>query len=53
LVDTAACAEPDSREAHALRAEVYARRVAQETSTMSKGVFGAAARESREKAGAS
>jgi len=53
LVDTAACAEPESREAHALRAEVYARRVAEETSTMSKGVFGAAARESREKAGAS
>ena len=53
LVDTAASAEPESREAHALRAEVYARRVAQETSTMSKGIFGAAARESREKAGAS
>ena len=53
LVDTAVEAEPESREAHALRAEVYARRVAQETSTMSKGVFGAAARESREKAGAS
>jgi alkyl sulfatase BDS1-like metallo-beta-lactamase superfamily hydrolase len=52
LVDFAADAEPESREAHALRAEVYARRVAAETSTMSKGVFGAAARESREKAGA-
>jgi alkyl sulfatase BDS1-like metallo-beta-lactamase superfamily hydrolase len=50
LVDTAAEAEPASREAHALRAEVYARRTAAETSTMSKGVFGAAARESREKA---
>ncbi len=53
LVDFAADADPASREAHALRAEVYARRVAAESSTMSKGVFGAAARESREKAGAS
>ena len=53
LVDFAADAEPASSEVHALRAEVYARRVSAETSTMSKGVFGAAARESREKAGAS
>ena len=52
LVDFAADAEPESREVHALRAEVYRRRVGAESSTMSKGVFGAAARESREKSGA-
>jgi alkyl sulfatase BDS1-like metallo-beta-lactamase superfamily hydrolase len=51
LVDFAADAEPGSREVHALRAEVYGRRVAAETSTMSRGVFGAAARESKRKAG--
>jgi alkyl sulfatase BDS1-like metallo-beta-lactamase superfamily hydrolase len=50
LVDWAAEAEPGSREAHALRAEVYGRRTAAESSTMSKGIFGAAARESAEKA---
>jgi alkyl sulfatase BDS1-like metallo-beta-lactamase superfamily hydrolase len=50
LVDWAAEAEPASREAHALRAEVYRIRTAAETSTMSKGIFGAAARESAEKA---
>jgi alkyl sulfatase BDS1-like metallo-beta-lactamase superfamily hydrolase len=50
LVDWAAEAEPASREAHALRSEVYARRAAAETSTMSKGIFGAAARESAERA---
>jgi alkyl sulfatase BDS1-like metallo-beta-lactamase superfamily hydrolase len=51
LADWAAEAEPESREAHALRAEVYTRRTLAETSTMSRGVFGAAARESRTKAG--
>jgi alkyl sulfatase BDS1-like metallo-beta-lactamase superfamily hydrolase len=50
LVDFAADAEPESREVHALRAEVYGRRVAAESSTMSKGVFGAAARESAARA---
>jgi alkyl sulfatase BDS1-like metallo-beta-lactamase superfamily hydrolase len=50
LVDWAAEAEPASREVHALRAEVYTARTAAETSTMSKGIFGAAARESAAKA---
>ena len=46
LADWAAEAEPESREVHRLRAEVYRRRVEAEPSTMSKGIFGAAARES-------
>ncbi|HVH05588.1 MAG TPA: alkyl sulfatase dimerization domain-containing protein [Myxococcota bacterium] len=50
LADWAVEAEPESREAHALRAEVYTRRTLAESSTMSRGVFGAAARESRTKA---
>jgi alkyl sulfatase BDS1-like metallo-beta-lactamase superfamily hydrolase len=45
-VDWAAEAEPDSQGAHALRASVYARRVEAESSTMSKGIFRAAANES-------
>jgi alkyl sulfatase BDS1-like metallo-beta-lactamase superfamily hydrolase len=39
-------AEPTSAAAHALRAKVYGRRQEVERSTMSKGVFGWAARES-------
>ena len=39
-------ADPASRAAHELRARVYAARVGVERSTMSKGVFGWAARES-------
>jgi alkyl sulfatase BDS1-like metallo-beta-lactamase superfamily hydrolase len=39
-------ADPDSADSHALRAEVYSARVAAERSTMAKGVFGWAARES-------
>ena len=49
-VDWAAEAEPDSREVHTLRAAVYARRVELETSTMSKGIFRAAANDSSERA---
>jgi alkyl sulfatase BDS1-like metallo-beta-lactamase superfamily hydrolase len=49
LVDWAADAEPDSREVHQLRAEVYVRRVFAEPSTMSRGIFGAAARESQQR----
>jgi len=45
-VDWAVEAEPESLEAHALRADVYARRVEAESSTMSKGIFRAAANES-------
>ncbi len=51
LADWAADAEPESSEVHRVRAEVYARRAKAETSTMSKGIFGAAARESSERAG--
>jgi alkyl sulfatase BDS1-like metallo-beta-lactamase superfamily hydrolase len=39
-------ADPDSRDAHEARSRVYQARVAVERSTMSKGVFGWAARES-------
>ena len=46
LVDWAADAEPGSGEVHDLRAEVYERRALAEPSTMSKGIFGAAARDS-------
>lgn len=51
LVDWAADAEPESSEVHRVRAEVYARRMEAETSTMSKGIFGGAARESSDRAG--
>jgi alkyl sulfatase BDS1-like metallo-beta-lactamase superfamily hydrolase len=46
LVDWAVEAEPRSREAHAVRAEVYNRLLESSSSTMSKGIYGAAARES-------
>jgi len=49
LADWAADAEPKDKEVHAIRAEVYAKRTAAESSTMSKGIFGAAARESKTK----
>ena len=49
-VDWAVEAEPDSAEAHALRAAVYERRVGAETSTMSKGIFRAAAADSSQRA---
>lgn len=52
LVDWAVAAEPDSKEAHAVRAAVYEARTAAESSTMSKGIFGDAARVSRAKLGA-
>jgi alkyl sulfatase BDS1-like metallo-beta-lactamase superfamily hydrolase len=44
--DWAVEAEPESLEAHALRGEVYQRRVEAESSTMSKGIFRAAAQDS-------
>ncbi len=47
LVDWAVEAEPRSRDAHALRAAVYEALMKAATSTMSKGIYGAAARESR------
>jgi alkyl sulfatase BDS1-like metallo-beta-lactamase superfamily hydrolase len=46
LVELAARAEPESREAHAVRAEIYSQRRHEELSLMAKGVYAAAARES-------
>jgi alkyl sulfatase BDS1-like metallo-beta-lactamase superfamily hydrolase len=51
LAEMAALAAPDDPGVHAARAEVFGQRAAQERSTMSKGVFSWAERESREKAG--
>jgi alkyl sulfatase BDS1-like metallo-beta-lactamase superfamily hydrolase len=48
LVDWAVEAEPKSREAHTLRAAVYQALMESATSTMSKGIYGAAARQSRD-----
>jgi alkyl sulfatase BDS1-like metallo-beta-lactamase superfamily hydrolase len=47
LAQWAALAAPDDAAAHRVRAEVFERRVAEATSTMAKGIFGWAARESR------
>jgi alkyl sulfatase BDS1-like metallo-beta-lactamase superfamily hydrolase len=49
LAEWAAAAAPDDPDAQRARAEVFEARVEAEASTMSKGIFGAAARESREK----
>src|SRR5256885_728808 len=46
VAEWAAAAAPDDADAQRARAEVFEARVAAEASTMSKGVFGAAARES-------
>ena len=46
LVDWAAEAAPKNSEAHQLRAQIYRARAEAEHSTMSKGIFDAAARES-------
>ncbi len=51
LVDWAADAAPDSTEVHRVRAEVYRLRVDVEPSTMSKGIYRAAARDSSERSG--
>tara|TARA_R110002110_G_scaffold70800_7_gene189555 strand:- start:10744 stop:12075 length:1332 start_codon:yes stop_codon:yes gene_type:complete len=51
LVEAAALAEPDNRDAHAARAAVYGARRQAEASLMSKGIFGWAERESAQKAG--
>jgi alkyl sulfatase BDS1-like metallo-beta-lactamase superfamily hydrolase len=47
LAELACLADPDNAALHAVRADVYEQRVAEEPSTMAKGVFGWAARESR------
>jgi len=51
VIEWAAAAEPDNPEVHELRAEIYKTRADDETATMTKGIFGAATRESRAKAG--
>jgi alkyl sulfatase BDS1-like metallo-beta-lactamase superfamily hydrolase len=51
LSEWLAAARPDDAAAHARRGAVYAARVASERSTMAKGVFGWAARESAAAAG--
>ena len=48
LVEMAVQAEPDNRDAHELRADVYLYRRSLETSLMAKGIFGTAASESSE-----
>jgi alkyl sulfatase BDS1-like metallo-beta-lactamase superfamily hydrolase len=50
LVELAALAAPDDASVHAARTEVFQRRVDAERSTMAKGVFAWAAKESRDKA---
>jgi alkyl sulfatase BDS1-like metallo-beta-lactamase superfamily hydrolase len=51
LAELAAQAAPDDAGVHKVRAEVFGQRAAEERSTMSKGVFSWAQRESQEKAG--
>ncbi len=46
LVEHAVQAEPESREAHGARFEIYRQRRKEESSLMAKGIFGTAARES-------
>jgi len=47
LVELATQAEPENREAHAARADIYAARRKSELSLMAKGIYGHAERESR------
>ncbi|MFN7174615.1 MAG: alkyl sulfatase dimerization domain-containing protein [Thermaurantiacus tibetensis] len=51
LVDFAAAAAPEDGHVHAIRAAVYQARRDAETSLMAKGIFGAAANESKVRAG--
>ena len=51
LAELASLAAPDDPAVHAVRADVFERRVAVETSTMAKGVFAWAASESRSRRG--
>lgn len=47
LIEFAALADPDNKEIHGIRAEIYRLRRSQETSLMSKGIYAAAMRESQ------
>lgn len=51
LVDWAVAADPGDRAAHAARAEIYEARAAASTALMTRGIFAAAARDSRELSG--
>lgn len=51
FVDWAVDADASNKAAHTMRAKVYEHLMGTSTSTMSKGIYGAAARESAEKAG--
>ena len=53
LAELAVQAAPDDDAVHATRADVYQRRVQAESSTMAKGIFGWAARESHRQPGGS
>jgi alkyl sulfatase BDS1-like metallo-beta-lactamase superfamily hydrolase len=46
LIDWAVAVEPDSRPAHEARADIYATRARDSRALMTRGIFGAAARES-------
>ena len=50
LIDWAVAAEPDDRAAHAARARIYEARSRAAAALMTRGIFGAAARESAERA---
>jgi alkyl sulfatase BDS1-like metallo-beta-lactamase superfamily hydrolase len=50
LIDWAVATAPDDRDAHAARAEIYERRADGARALMTRGIWGAAARESAEKA---
>jgi alkyl sulfatase BDS1-like metallo-beta-lactamase superfamily hydrolase len=50
LADWAVAAAPDDRDAHAARAEIYAARAQESAALMTRAIFGAAARESAERA---
>ena len=49
LIEFAVMAEPENKIVHEIRAEIYQTRRDQESSLMSKGIFGSAANESKEK----
>jgi alkyl sulfatase BDS1-like metallo-beta-lactamase superfamily hydrolase len=51
LIDWAVAASPHDRDAHAARAEIYEARAAASPAQMTRGIFAAAARDSRASAG--
>lgn len=51
LIDWAVAAEPENREAHLARAQIYEARARSAEALMTRGIFSAAAKESAERAG--